>query len=68
MDPIKLKEIASMGGKAAQANGNGHHWNTTTAKIAGRKGGLTKHARSKKGRGSSSIQRDEREFNIINND
>lgn len=33
----KRKEIASMGGKAAQSSGKGHRWNKKTAKAAAKK-------------------------------
>lgn len=43
----KVKQIASMGGKAAHKQGVAHEWNSDTAKIAGKKGGFA----SRGGRG-----------------
>lgn len=40
MDPEKHRAIASMGGRAAHANGKGHQFTTAEASAAGRKGGL----------------------------
>jgi uncharacterized protein len=40
MDPEKVKELASKGGKAAHRAGNAHEFTTAEAKVAGRKGGL----------------------------
>jgi general stress protein YciG len=40
MSPERVKEIASMGGKAAHANGTAHQFTSEEAKVAGRKGGL----------------------------
>lgn len=37
MTPERIKEIATLGGKAAQAQGVAHKWNTKTAKQACRK-------------------------------
>lgn len=45
MDPAKLRAIAGKGGKAAHKKGTAHEWNTTTAKLAGFKGGTTTWAR-----------------------
>lgn len=42
LSPERKREIASMGGKAAHASGQAHHWNPETAAKAGRKGGLAK--------------------------
>ena len=39
MDPQRVSEIASMGGKAAHAQGVAHEWSTEEARQAGRKGG-----------------------------
>jgi general stress protein YciG len=39
MDPEKVKEIASLGGKAAQRTGKAHKWTPAEAVEAGRKGG-----------------------------
>lgn len=43
MDSAKQKEIASKGGKASHAHGTGHEWNASSAREAGRKGGLASH-------------------------
>jgi hypothetical protein len=43
------KIIASQGGKAAWAQGVGHKWTRDEARIAGRKGGLARHAAGKRG-------------------
>lgn len=40
LDPVRLKEIAAMGGKASHAKGTGHEWDKEAARVAGRKGGL----------------------------
>ena len=40
MSPEKRREIASMGGKAAQKNGNCHRFDSVEASAAGRIGGL----------------------------
>ena len=45
MDPALVKEIASKGGKAAQAAGTGHQFTTDEAREAGRKGGAATHAK-----------------------
>ena len=51
MDKAVLKDIASRGGKAAHARvdgmrvGNGHEFSSEEARIAGRKGGLSLHAK-----------------------
>lgn len=39
MDPEKQRKIASMGGKAAHAQGTAHQWTSEEAAAAGRKGG-----------------------------
>lgn len=44
MSPEKQREIASLGGKAAQANGNAHRWTGEDAAAAGRKGGSASQA------------------------
>lgn len=43
MDASKQKAIASKGGKASHAQGTGHEWNASSAREAGRKGGLASH-------------------------
>jgi general stress protein YciG len=42
MSPDKVREIASMGGRAAHASGMAHEWSTEQARMAGRKGGLAR--------------------------
>jgi uncharacterized protein len=39
MDPTRLKEIASQGGKAAHSSGAAYEWTPETARAAGKKGG-----------------------------
>lgn len=39
MDPEKRRKIASAGGRAAHASGNGHEFDAAEAREAGRKGG-----------------------------
>ena len=39
MDPAKVKEIASKGGKAAHAAGTAHEFSKEEARLAGRRGG-----------------------------
>lgn len=41
MDPTEQRRIASQGGKASHASGQGHKWTAEEARAAGRKGGLT---------------------------
>jgi general stress protein YciG len=41
MTPERRREIASAGGKAAQALGSGHRFNAAEARVAGAKGGAT---------------------------
>ncbi len=41
MDPAEQRRIASEGGKASHASGQGHKWTAEEARAAGRKGGLT---------------------------
>ena len=41
MDPMKQKEIASKGGKAAHAEGRAHEFTSAEARVAGRVGGET---------------------------
>lgn len=43
MDASKQKAIASKGGKASHAHGTGHEWTASSAREAGRKGGLASH-------------------------
>lgn len=39
MSRERQREIASLGGRAAQRKGTGHQWTADEAKAAGRKGG-----------------------------
>ncbi len=39
MDPAKRREIASQGGRAAQATGRAHRFTSEEGRVAGRKGG-----------------------------
>lgn len=48
MDPIKQREIASLGGRAAHKKGTAHEWNSETARVAGRLGGLRARQKVKK--------------------
>ena len=43
MDPVKQREIASKGGRAAHEKGTAHEWTGEEAKEAGRKGGTASH-------------------------
>jgi general stress protein YciG len=48
MDPVKRQEVATLGGKAAQAKGRAHRFTPEEARAAGKKGGAavsrdTKH-------------------------
>lgn len=49
MDPARVKEIASKGGKAAHVAGTAHTFTTEEARQAGRKGGNAPHVRRGKG-------------------
>jgi len=49
MDPRKVSEIASKGGKAAHAAGTAHQFTSDEARDAGKKGGVAPHVR--RGRG-----------------
>jgi general stress protein YciG len=50
MDPKKVAEIASKGGKAAHAAGTAHQFSSEEARTAGKKGGTAAHVR--RGRGA----------------
>ncbi len=43
MDPAKVREIASKGGKAAHASGRSHTFTSEEARFAGAKGGKAPH-------------------------
>lgn len=45
MDPDKVREIASRGGKAAHVTGKAHQFTSDEARIAGKKGGDAPHVR-----------------------
>lgn len=45
LTPERMHEIASAGGKAAQASGTAHKFTPEEAREAGRKGGLARAAR-----------------------
>ncbi len=47
MDPQRVSEIASKGGKAAHAAGTAHEFTRDEAREAGRKGGYATHAKRK---------------------
>lgn len=44
MDPKRVSEIASIGGRAAHAAGTAHEFTQDEAREAGRKGGFAAHA------------------------
>ena len=48
MDPVKQREIASKGGKAAHQKGTAHEFTPEEARIAGRKGGAASRERRNK--------------------
>lgn len=50
MDPAKVREIASKGGRAAHAQGTAHQFTTEEARVAGRRGGNAPHVRRGRGR------------------
>ena len=52
MDPKRVSEIASKGGKAAHAAGTAHEFSRDEAREAGRKGGYATHARRKAPKGT----------------
>ncbi|HVJ93443.1 MAG TPA: KGG domain-containing protein [Labilithrix sp.] len=45
MDPERVKQIASKGGRAAHAAGTAHQFSSDEARIAGKKGGMAPHVR-----------------------
>lgn len=45
MDPAKVREIASKGGKAAHEQGTAHQFTSEEARAAGKKGGVAPHVR-----------------------
>lgn len=46
MSPEKVREIASMGGRAAHEKGTAHEWTSEEARRVGRLGGIAKRNRS----------------------
>ena len=45
LDPARVREIASKGGKAAHAAGTAHEFTSDEARVAGRRGGQASNAR-----------------------
>lgn len=43
MTPARRRALASLGGRAAHANGTAHQWTIEDAREAGRKGALQRH-------------------------
>jgi len=64
MDPRKVSEIASKGGKAAHAAGTAHQFSSDEARVAGKKGGVAPHVR--RGRGPRIDQAQTGEVPIAN--
>lgn len=51
MDPVRVSEISSLGGRAAHVRGTAHEYSIREARVAGREGGLaTGRAKRRKGR------------------
>lgn len=50
MDPAKVREISSLGGKAVHEKGTGHEWTSEEASEAGRVGGRASAARKAEAR------------------
>lgn len=50
MDPARVKEIASLGGKSAHATGTAHQFTSAEASAAGKKGGIAPHVRRGRGK------------------
>jgi uncharacterized protein len=61
MDPKKVSEIASKGGKAAHKAGTAHEFTPDEAREAGRKGGYATHAKRKAAESSPDLARPEPE-------
>ena len=55
MDPKKVAEIASKGGKAAHAAGTAHQFTSEEARTAGQKGGSAPHRVRGRGPRSSGV-------------
>lgn len=45
MDPEKVRQLASLGGRAAHAQGTAHEFTSEEAREAGRRGGLATHGK-----------------------
>lgn len=56
MDPKRVSEIASKGGKAAHAAGTAHEFTRDEAREAGRKGGFATHAKRKDRTSSTNLK------------
>ena len=56
MDPKKVSEIASKGGKAAHKAGTAHEFTPDEAREAGRKGGYATHAKRKAAESSPDLE------------
>ncbi len=54
MSDQKQRQIASMGGKAAHANGTAHQFTSEEAREAGRKGGEARGRKRSRGRSNNS--------------
>lgn len=50
MDPARVSEISSLGGRAAHARGTAHRYSRSEARAAGREGGLSTARSRKRGR------------------
>lgn len=48
MDPDRVREIASQGGRMCHMKGTGHEWTSEEAAAAGRKGAAARMANMKK--------------------
>jgi len=44
MDPVRVRELAAIGGKTAHERGTAHQFSSDEAREAGRKGGIAAHA------------------------
>ena len=56
MDPKRVSEIASKGGKAAHAAGTAHQFSSDEAREAGKKGGAAAHVRRGRGPRSETVR------------
>lgn len=55
MNPSKVRQIASLGGRAAHKKGTAHEFTTEEARLAGRKGGAARQDQRKKKQAQSGI-------------